>query len=428
LVGLEALNGLGAEDFRVFTQEGYILPEKRFDGEGVARYDNVPPGDMRLMVYHPDGSWARLHLRLDPGKDWNYDLMVAGNRKLEVNATDDRGQALPYVPNVMVGAHEETGFLVVRMKETVDGIAAFEGIRAAKVQVFVLDRDFNFVASKDVAFGSDATKSIEMRVGEQPFRVHVMDLDHAPIPGASVTIRSAAGAEIHGVSQTDADGWADLVGLPSGPLLMDVQHGVVGRRFGVPIDASVKELEFVLEATASLELDLLDGDEPLAGVLTRIQTTAGVTLGDARQTDNKGRARYESLGEGNYHLACHRDDCWPTTVNEDLAPGEQARVPVQMRRLADLEFTLLSPDGLPVADVPVEFTSLEFDVPIDTWLREEKIRAPGGLTTDKRGSIRVEGLPRGKYSWSLTAFVQPLTGSIELEAAKENRAPAYLPR
>jgi hypothetical protein len=78
--------------------------------------------------------------------------------------------------------------------------------------------------------------------------------------------------------------------------------------------------------------------------------------------------------------------------------------------------------------VPVEFKSLEFDVPVDTWLREKKIRAPGGLTTDKRGTIRVEGLPRGEYSWSLTAFDQPLTGSIELEAAKENRNSAFLPR
>ena len=426
LVGLEALNGVGPEDFRSGTEEGYILPEKRFDSEGVVRYDDVPPGDMRFIVSHPDGSWARLQLRLDPGKDWNLDLKVAGDRRLEVHATDSIGQPLPYVPNVMVGAHEETGILVVRMTEAVDGSATFEGIRAARVQVFILDRDFNFVASQDVAFGSDSSKSIEMRVGEQPLRVHVLDTDRAPIPGASVTIRSVEGAEIHGVGKTNADGWADLVGLPSGPLLMDVQHGVVGRRFGVPIDASAKELEFVLEATASLELDLLDGDEPLAGVLTRIQTTAGVTLGDARQTDDQGRVRYESLGEGNYLLACHREDCWPSTIDRKLAPGEQARVQVQMRRLADLEFTLFSADGLPVSGVEVELTSQEFDVPVATWIEEERVRAPDGLTTDGRGTVRVEGLPRGSYSWSLSAGGQDLSGTFELAPAKTNQVRAFL--
>jgi hypothetical protein len=428
LVGLELLESSGPEDFRAVVEEGFILPERPFDHDGVVRYENVPPGDMRFVVYHPDGSLSRLQLRLDTGKDWIFDIKVAGDRKLEVQATDSRGEALPYAPHVMIGATEETGVLVVRMEEAVDGKASFDGIRATNVQVLVLDRDFNFVASQDVAFGSDTSKSIEIRVGEQPFRVHVVDADRVPIPGTSVTVRSATGAEIHGVGQTDAEGWADLVGLPSGRLLMDVQHGVLGRSFGVPIDASAKELEFVLDATGSLELDLFDGDVPLAGVLTRIQTTAGVTLGDARQTDDQGRVRYDSLGEGSYHLACHRDDCWPTTVDEDLAPGEQARVRVQMRRLADLEFKLLGLDGLPIADVPVEFESIEFDVPIDAWLAAERIRAPGGLTTDKRGTIRVEGLPRGTYSWSLTAFEQPLSGSIELEPAKENRASAFLPR
>lgn len=428
LLGLEDLHGLGPEDFRARTEEGYILPEKRFDRGGVIRFEGVPPGDMRFGVVSPDGSWARLHLKLDPGNDWAFDLQVAGERKLEVRVTDSRGQELPYSPHVMVGGQEETGMLVVRMKQAVDGQASFEGIRAAKVQVIALDPDSNFVASQDVAFGADASRTIELRVGEQPFRVHVLDADRAPVTGAHVTVRSAAGAEVHGVGQTSVDGWAEIVGLPSGTLLMDVQHGVLGRTFGIPIDAAVKELEFVLEATASLELELVDGDMPLAGVLTRIQTTAGVTLGDARQTDDQGNVRYESLGEGHYNLACHRADCWPAVVDEELVTGEQARVRVQMWRLAELEFTLLNPDGLPVSDVAVEFRSDEFDVPIDAWLAEERIRAPGGLTTDQRGSIRVEGLPRGTYSWSATVLDQALTGVFELNAGTENRVSGFLAR
>jgi len=428
LIGLEGLQGLGPEDFRSRTEQGFILPEKRFDREGVVRYEDVPPGDLKFAVVQPDGSWARLHLRLDPGEDWTFDLKVSGDRRLDVHVADSRGQPLSFVPHVMVGGQEENGVLVVRMKETVDSRASFEGIRAAKVQVIAMDPDFNFVASQDVTFGSDASKSIDIRVGEEPFRVHVVDAERAPVPGANVTVRSASGAEIHGIGQTSVDGWAEIVGLPSGALLMDVQHGVVGRSFGNPIDAAVKELEFVLEATGALELDLVDGDLPLAGVLTRIQTTAGVTLGDARQTDDQGHVRYESLGEGNYHLACHRADCWPTTVDEELATGEQARVRVQMRRLAEFEFTLLSPDGLPVSDVAVEFRSDEFGVPIDAWLEEEKIRAPGGLTTDQRGSIRVEGLPRGTYSWSATALDQTLTGVFELKPGAENRVSGFLQR
>ena len=45
--------------------------------------------------------------------------------------------------------------------------------------------------------------------------------------------------------------------------MIDVSHDVVGRRFGVPIEASVDEFEVVLDASGSLELDLLDGDVQL---------------------------------------------------------------------------------------------------------------------------------------------------------------------
>jgi hypothetical protein len=426
LLGLDAMNGFGPTDMRAQTEEGYILPPTPFDHDGVVRFEDVPPGDHKLMVYYPDGSWARLQLRLEPGQDWSFDLKAVGDRKLFVRAADHGGGPLPFPPAVLVSANEDSGVLVVRLKETDGGSASFEGIRAGKAKVWILDPDNNFVASKDVEFGDSSTKEIEVRVGEGPFRVHVVDKDGEPVATAYVTIRSATGSDIHGVDQTGVDGWADLVGLPQGPLLMDVQHGVVGRSFGNLIDASAKELEFVLDAAGSLELELVDGDLPLAGVLTRIQTKAGLTLGDARQTDDGGRVRYEALGAGNYHLACHRADCWPTTVDQELGPGEQARVRVQMRRLADLEFTLLSADGLPVSDVAVELASEEFDAPIDAWLVEERIRAPGGLTTDARGSIRVEGLPRGPYSWSVTVLDGSATDTIELEAGRTNEVKGFL--
>ncbi len=427
LLGFD-LQGVDPTSYSAGTEQGHILPKTSFDQKGIVRYEGVPPGDHRLMVYCPDGSWKRLQLRLDPGKEWNFDLKVAGDRKLDVHVVDEQGQVPSSVTGVYWTAQEDTGVFVVRFARTEEGHVSFQGIRAAQGQIWVLADDDSILATKDVALGADTSKSVEVRLGEESFRVHVVDPHRDPIPGVWVTIRSATGAEIHGADDTGADGWAELGGRPSGPLLMDVQHAVLGRCFGVPIDASVKELEFVLEASGSLELELVDGDLPLAGVLTRIETTAGLTLGDARQTDDQGRVRYEALGAGNYHLACHRTDCWPTTVDEELASGETARVRVQMRRLGDLEFTLFSSDGLPVSGVEVEFRSEEFDAPLDAWLSEERIRAPGGLTTDLRGSIRVEGLPRGPFTWSATAFDQPITGSIDLTAARENKVSAFLPR
>lgn len=426
LLGLENLQGADPSAFRACTEQGHILPEKRFDQDGIVRYEGVPPGDHRLMVYYPEDSWGRLQLRLDPGTEWNFTLKVSGDRRLAVHVLDSSGRVPANVAGVYWTAQEETGVFVARFDWTEDGHASFEGIQAARGQLWVLARDDSIVATKDVDFGTDSARTVEIRLGEEPFRVRVVNPDREPIPGAWVTIRSTSGEEIHGADDSGTDGWTELGGLPAGPLLMDVQHAVVGSSFGIPVDASTKELEYVFEAVGSLELELVDGDVPLAGALTRIQTKAGLTLGDARQTDDQGRVSYVSLGEGNYHFACHRADCWPTSVSEELAPGEQARVRVQMRRLADLEFTLLTTDGLPVSGAEVEIRSLEFDVPVATWIEAERVRAPGGLATDTRGTVRVEGLPRGAYAWALTAAGQELGGSFELEPAQTNRVSALL--
>jgi hypothetical protein len=420
------LEGMQAGDLRARTDDGYILPETRFGPNGVVRFETVPPGDHRLLVLYPDDSWGRLQLRLDPGQEWDFDFRVAGDRKLDVHVVDERGRVRAPITGVYVSAQEETGIFVVRFAWTNEGSASFQGIRATRGQLWLLDKEDNIVTTRDASF-PDPVNSIEVRVGEKPFRVRIVDSDRGAIPGAWITIRSPDGLEIRGADDTDTDGWAELGGLPAGALLMDVQHAVAGRRIGVPIDASLDELEFELEASGAIELQLLDGSEPLSGVATRIETTAGYPLGETRQTDDQGRARFESLGEGAYHLACRRADCWPAFVDEDLGSDEHARVQVQMRRLADLEFTVSSADGLPVSGMAIELTSSEFEAAVETWIQEERVRAPGGLTTDQRGTIRVEGLPRGPYTWSVSLEDQSIEGSFELTPAQENRVSAHLP-
>jgi hypothetical protein len=163
-------------------------------------------------------------------------------------------------------------------------------------------------------------------------------------------------------------------------------------------------------------------------VVARIETTAGVTLSDAQQSDQDGLVRFERLGEGAYHVACRRADCWPAVVDRGLGADEHARMTVQMRRLTDLELMVFNAAGLPVTGVSLQIRSIEFDASIETWLRDKKIRAPGGLTTDERGKIRAEDLPRGDYTWTVPVDGQDLTGSFRLVAGLTNEVSVYLPR
>jgi len=421
LVGLEEWNGVDLTSLRARGKEGALLEERTFSAEGLVQFEGVAPGDHQVFVTFPDNTWTRLDVRLDPGKDWSFDLKLAGEKRLAVQALDPAGESLSFTAGILVSAQEENGLFVVRAGSCPrDGPATFAGLRATRAQVWVLDPASEVVATRDIDLSAASTR-VEIRVGEEPLRVRVLDVEHAPLLGAWVTIRSADGREIHAVDDTDSDGQAELFGVPEGMALMDVAHGIAGKCFGVPVDPSVGELEFVLEAKGALELKLVDGDLPLSGVAARIETSGGVTLSDARQTDDQGVVRFEPLGEGSYHLACRRGDCWPALVDRSLAADERALVSVQMRRLGDLELTVFNREGLPVSDLELDLRSKEFDVPVEAWLKDERVQGPAALTTDALGKLRLQGLPHGTYTWSVSLDGEPQTGSFTLEPAKSNQ-------
>lgn len=425
LLGVEALSGFRLGDLILNSEEG--LPDRRLSPEGIAEYEAVSPGDHQVYVNFPDATWDRLRLRLDPGQDWDFDLRIAGPRALAVHVLDEDGEPLSPRGAVLLSAQEENGVLVARLRQPwSEGRVRFEGIRARRAQVFVMSETNEMLASRDVDLTRDE-QELEIRLGEATFRIHVIDPERVPVAAAWLSIRTPVDDHFVGVADTDANGWASFKGLPDSELLLNVAHPIVGARYGIPIDASRGELEVVLEATSSLQLTLLDGDVPLAGVATRIETASGVTLADPRETDAAGVVRYERLGAGHYRLACRRADCWPTFVEKELAAGELAAVSVPMRRLADLELSFLGRDGLPVAGLAVELRARELAGDVATWLAEERVRSSTGTTTDASGSIRIERLPHGPYDWSVSLGGESVSGSVLIPPAKLARERLILP-
>jgi len=420
LRGLDELQGMSAGDLRVFGVGAENLPEKRFDREGRASFDSVPPGSLQLIVMEPDGSWMRQHLELQAGQDWNVEASVAGARTLDVLVLDEKEKPPPYTPGILVAAQEENGILALRHRLAPDGAASFAGIRASRVEVNVIDLAGQFVVTRPVDFDAELHASVTIHLGGEPLRIHVVDPEGVPIAGAWVRTRSSSGEDILGVDDTDSSGWASQIGLPPGMLLLDIEHGSAGKRLGIPIEASAKEIEVVLQARGAIELVLVDGEAPLANVSAQIETSGGVRLGDTKITGAAGEVAFPQLGEGSYHIACRRADCWPVRVDEDLAPDETARREVQMRRLAELEITVLEETGLPVSGVELELESNEFDVQVASWIAAGSVRAPAGLVSDAHGKIRLEGLPRGPYSWSLTLGDRGQSGTLEITPGETN--------
>jgi hypothetical protein len=391
------------------------LPAMACDSEGVAEFTSVAAGDYRVLITHPNGDWDRVHLRLDSGANWSFDHKVSGSNQIEVYCLDNEGKPTLELGEVVLSCQEENGLVLRSRIPDMDGKASFEGVRADRAQVLLVSTVGEIVHTRDVLASSANPTVVEILVGGESTLVHVVDGRGAPVVGAWVTIRSRDGAVLHCVDETNSEGIASLAGAPRGAVLLDLKHGALGRRIGIPAEASAGRIEVVLEAQGGLDVRVRDGDLPLAGVSVRMTTGGGTTLSEVLQTNSEGACRFEALGEGNVRLACHRSDCWPAVLEHAIGSEGGCSLDVDMRRLGDLEVVVTNRDALPVAALALELRSLEFDADVAAWLAAERIRAPAGLTTDGLGRLVLEGLPRGTYAWGLAGKTM---GTFEVPAGK----------
>lgn len=429
LIGLDELQRFSPIDLRGLTLEDSLvpLPQRRFSAKGVLRYEDVAPGDLRLYLSEPGGDWSRLDLHLERGASWRYDFKIAGERRLKVHALEANGEPVAEETPILLGALEENGPYVLRHTlASSEGTALFEGIRASEAEVIVLAPNGDEAASQGIHLGAESSLEVTIRLGAPNLSLRVVDGEGVPIAGVSVRVRSLDGNAIHSVGRTDADGWASLAGVPRSSVLLDLLHGIAGTRQGIPFDATIDRQEFVLEATGRIDLRVVDGMEPLAGVAVSLRSESGVLLSSTKETDADGFTRFEPIGEGTYLFGCSQPDAWPSNLVINVAEDERVERRVQMRRLADLELTLRRADGIPIGGTDVFLRSLEFGLDVAEWLAAGRVTASGGLRTDGLGVLRVEGLPRGSYEWAV-AGEATASGSFELLPAQRNRVEARLP-
>jgi hypothetical protein len=192
--------------------------------------------------------------------------------------------------------------------------------------------------------------------------------------------------------------------------MADVHHAVAGWRFGVPIDASVREQEFVLAAGGSIELVVTDGKELLADVTTRLETPSGMALTSPRDTSADGRVIYAPLGEGRYRIVCRRSDCWTVVAEFELAADAEIAPRVTLPRLAKLELLVRSAEGTPLVGAEVELVHTAFGGSVRTWLEEGRVQ--GTLRTAQDGQLTLAGLPSGHYAWRIAKPIQAEGGLL----------------
>jgi hypothetical protein len=427
LTGIEALDR-SVTDVRVGSLSGAMLQDTAFERDGTARFEAVPPGDHVLTLSMLSSySGANLRLALESGADWSFEHRIAGEHELDLRLIDADGKVREKRAQVVVSSTESNGIFTSRWVTLPDddGWYRFEGIEAERVLVWV-EHEGETLANRELVLQGKGRLEVDIVLGGERFGVRVVDGDGAPLSGAFVTIRSVAGEVVTGAA-TGSDGVVDLLGVPLTRVLADVAHETAGWRFGVALDGTQRDHELVMDASGALTLVLRDGDQPLADVVTRIETPDGTLLTLPRPTASDGTIRYAPVGEGDYRIVCRRADCWTTVVEKRLGAGEQIEVHASMRRLGDLELAVLDARGIPISAAEPTLTSVEFEVSVEEWITDGRVQGASALRTGVDGKLVLEGLPRGVYVWSLATPDGLVSDRLEIRPGQVNEVKIRLP-
>jgi hypothetical protein len=205
-----------------------------------------------------------------------------------------------------------------------------------------------------------------------------------------------------------------------------LQHPELGYHYGISVDVprlTADPIPIVFAPDQSLEMQLLDGIEPLASLPCLPIEESGFARLPLRTTDSTGVVSWTALGPGRFTVQIRQPGFWPTDAHvETLPPGQ--RTEVQVRRVGDLDVSVERVGSGSVAGLPLALESVEFQVPVPTWIAEDKVTSStGSAALDYQGRLVFIGLPRGTYRWA----IEGIEGTVEVVAGRSERLNVLLP-
>ena len=154
-----------------------------------------------------------------------------------------------------------------------------------------------------------------------------------------------------------------------------------------------------MDVREALDVVLLDGSTPCSDVDVRVHAADSDRAIESFTTDAHGRFRVEKL-QGRLALEIRSPGLWPT---RPIVETSTSRTPtkVQVLRTGSVEFSAERADGTPWSGARVDLSCAELGASASQWLAEGKLPRSGALTTDAQGQLRIDGLPRGSYTWAV---------------------------
>ncbi|HTF89401.1 MAG TPA: carboxypeptidase regulatory-like domain-containing protein [Planctomycetota bacterium] len=410
-------------------------PMQFFNADGVASWDDAGPNLYYVRVFLPDDSVMSLERYCRPGSDWEFVFPQDPSRTLDVLVSDLEGDPLQPDGDVVVhlvytaiGGNQ----LVHSSGLAETGKAHFGTVAAKRVYAEVIGDSGDRLAA-DTFTLEDGANEVRLTLGGKSLRVHVTSPDGAPLEGATLDARMAAGeSPWFQLTSTDAGGLHTFTGLGMKRLFINVQHDQFGARSDVEVDLetwkSEETLEIKLDPRATVAVRLLDGKAPVPAASVRILGPHSGHILGVFTTDAGGNVRYGPVAPGSYLVAVEQPGVWLTEQLVEAGDKDHPR-DVQVRKLGGLSLQLVSASGQAAAGVGVELESSETGAKLSDWIERGLVSVGGGeFVSDAGGHALVTGIPHGEYVVRLTSQAGSyVAGRVTVQAGAPTNSSLTLP-
>jgi len=287
-----------------------------------------------------------------------------------------------------------------------DGRFRLEVEEGSTVRLEAHHSDLGFASAQVRAPAANVDLRLEPRAG---LDLQVLS-QGLPVAGAVVTVhqRGGEGAVFHGDRTTDANGTMRFLGLPGGPLEVQVLTPETGARSGVQLEAragSISQVRLYLPAVGVVQgMVVTRSGEPVAGALVGVEEAEGLPATSGKD----GSFALKGLGLGrDYRLTARTADLMTDTPVTARAGQSGVRLVVRDRPV--YRGRVVGPGGAPLRSFSIDgrpFTAEDgrFALPLDP--RDGQIRiqvgaegmetrtVESGATLSELGDIALQPAPQ----------------------------------
>lgn len=378
-----------------------LVDPRRVPADGVLSFERLSPGSWTIELTLPGGRSVQqsLAIRSESAHVVRFDLSPEG--ALEVELVPAPGVVIPDGARVVArtvgsttGGHSRSSFAFVPPSRLV----RIETLGADRVHLTLCDSNWREIASSSIIEVRTAPRPIHFVIEQIELTTRLVDQDGEPL----VNQRVLAVDLERGWSSylaTDGSGRLSTPPWPYGSCSLLVHRGHLGYGLVHGVTSRPLPAEIRCDFRSNLRLTVHDAGAAIAGAIVFLEDgVRGDLEVEYLPTDETGTVEFGPLVAGDYTVRVVHPSIWPKAERVRVATEiTSATLDVRRRGSAHL---VVSRAGTPIASSPVRILSEEFIADVAAWVAQGLVTSSTHtLTTDGDGSLRLDGLPRGRYRW-----------------------------